>query len=511
MASDSGRFFKDRLPSGTSRTITDLVISSVRALGDSPRELWLKESFLTKFVDTHTDPPIVRRTRAINKWLACERDNYATNCRLVTVLQDFNILPGVEFGDFIDRVSSIVRSVIGDTVPWDYLHGGFSGGASTSRRRNAAHPARKFLGKLDATGDCIGYHDDIQGDSPVWGELWRQTDSVLLPVPGNVLFTVPKNATIDRCAAKEPDLNMYLQRGIGNYIRDCLRQRGIDLNDQSKNRRLAWRGSLPASHPLALDLATVDLSSASDSVTCALVDLVCPPIIVGVMRDLRSPVTLVDGEEHVNEMFSSMGNGFTFELESLLFYSIAKAVTYFEGARGPISVYGDDIIIPRTAFLSLRMALEFLGFSVNTEKSFYEGAFRESCGGHYYLGSDVTPFFLRKPVETVPELIQIMNQIRLWSVRGSLDIDGSDPRYDLKDEAGMLFCPLGALWCELSKHVPRKLYGVGLWVCHPSRFLRGRRLFLSPRNQSSYASCRGSLLAMVTHRTGPDFPRGFKP
>jgi hypothetical protein len=453
-------YFKENLSDDTSRMITSAIIDFVNALdGTKPRIKWLQEQFLTKFVSTDTAPPLTRRTRAINKWLACERNNAATNDRLLTVTPDFNILPRVEFSTFIDRVKTIIRDIVGDTIPWNYLHGGFSGGASTSHRRNCSHPARKFLGKLDVTTDASELASEVISDSPVWGNMWSQSDSILAEVSGNVLFTVPKNATIDRCAAKEPDLNMYLQRGIGNYFRDCLHQVGVNLNDQSKNRRFAWRGSLPTTHPAALDLATVDLSAASDSVTCSLVDLVMPEVIASLMGSVRSPTTMIDGDSHVNEMYSSMGNGFTFELESLLFYSIAKSVCYFGGYKGPISVYGDDIIIPRLAFHDLEYVLEFLGFSVNPEKSFYTGAFRESCGGHYYFGSDVTPFYLRKPIQTVTDLINILNQIRLWSVRGSLGIDGSDPRFPLKERAGILICPFGELWVKLSKFVPRKLFG----------------------------------------------------
>ena len=151
-------------------------------------------------------------------------------------------------------------------------------------------------------------------------------------VNGNVMFTVPKNSEIDRCACKEPDLNMFLQKGFGNQIRYLLKKKaGVDLNNQLINRELARVGSVDGS------LMTVDLSSASDSVTSALVGRLLPPDWFWYLDLVRSPVTMIDGEVHLNEMFSSMGNGFTFELESLLFYAITRATAYFGGWNGHIS------------------------------------------------------------------------------------------------------------------------------------------------------------------------------
>jgi len=185
---------------------------------------------------------------------------------------------------------------------------------------------------------------------------------------------------------------MFIQKGIGNYFRKCLRTHNINLNDQSINRSLAREGSITGK------LATLDLSSASDSVSMGLVALLLPECWCTLLDSVRSPVTIIDGDEHLNHMYSSMGNGFTFELESLLFFAITKACCYFRGSRGVVSVYGDDIICPTDVVPELTYALSFFGFSVNSEKSYDSGPFRESCGGHYYDGFDITPFYIRKPI-----------------------------------------------------------------------------------------------------------------
>jgi hypothetical protein len=257
-------------------------------------------------------------------------------------------------------------------------------------------------------------------------------------VPGNVLFTVPKKTDIDRVACKEPDLNMFIQKGIGNHFSDCLLRIGINLNDQSINRSLARVGSITK------ELCTLDLSSASDSVSEGLVALFLPEIWYTLLDAVRCQVTIIDGEEHRNQMFSSMGNGFTFELESLLFYTITRAVAYFTGTPGRISVYGDDIICPTEMSANLIWVLQYFGFSTNEEKSCITGSFRESCGGHYHDGLDITPFFIKKPIIKMEDLLDIANKLRQWS-----EIDG----------IGCLDPETEEIWLWLKSFIPNDLWG----------------------------------------------------
>ena len=416
--------------------LTDLLIEGVQKLPDCPSVRYLQSQFLSKFVSKDTDPALTRRQRAMNKWLAVERDNEATNDRLVTTHGAFQILPRVTWSRFQEKLRSVIVAILGDTPPIETLIGGFSGGASTSKSRTSSQPARKFTGEADVTSAALPWFLLVMGEMPGWGAL--VPDLAINEVTGNVFFTVPKNTEIDRVACKEPDLNMFLQKGIGDFIRQRLRKVGIDLNDQTRNQRLAQKGSYDGT------LATIDLSSASDSVSRGLVELVMPITWYTLLDDVRSPVTVIDGENHSNEMFSSMGNGFTFELESLLFYAIARTTAYFRGVSGVISVYGDDIICPSELAEDLYWVLEFLGFTVNETKSFYNGSFRESCGGHYDNGVDITPFYLRKPIETLTDLIVILNQVRKWADRWNIDI--LDPRVE-------------ELWFTMASHVPARFWG----------------------------------------------------
>ena len=149
------------------------------------------------------------------------------------------------------------------------------------------------------------------------------------------LTTVPKNSKTDRCIVIEPGLTTFLQLGLGGYLKARLKVFGLDLSHgQEKHRSIVLQASKDC------ELATVDLSAASDSVTKQLVILLLPFEWWSLLDDLRVKTTLVDGQIHVLEMFSSMGNGFTFELESLLFYAITRVVCRLNGFRGRISVYG---------------------------------------------------------------------------------------------------------------------------------------------------------------------------
>jgi hypothetical protein len=398
---------------------------------------YLKEEILTKYVSHETDPPGDRRQRAINKWLATERENEATNDRLLLTPEEYNILPRVTYGSFVGWCQDTIRDIIGDTVPLEALIGSFSGGASTSRKRTSSQPASKYLGKAHVTQRCLEIFNQLADEMPGW---LREGDHPLEieVVPGNVMFTVPKKTDIDRCACKEPDLNMFIQKGIGSHFRDCLRRVGINLNDQSINRSLAREGSLTGR------LATLDLSSASDSVSEGLVALFLPETWHTHLDAVRCQVTVIDGEEHRNSMFSSMGNGFTFELESLLFYVLARATAYFTGTKGVVSVYGDDIICPTDMVHDLMWILGYFGFSVNTDKSFTEGPFRESCGGHYHDGYDITPFYIRKPIDSMPDLIDVANKLRHW---------GECPVTSVIDPL------VEEIWLWLKSMVPNVLWG----------------------------------------------------
>lgn len=424
---------------------TIISLGKESALDDTSVFRWsyLESEYLSKFVGQETASAELRKARAIEKWLSVEQRNAQTNIRLYTRSCQFaGRVEGRRFSfssdEVIERARLLIARVIGDE-PDPEAVGNFSSGASTSLRRELGNAARKFTVQAHVTPTSwLWSIPELMGYA-----TWRAQNKELLQpefVRGNVLFTVPKTTEIDRVAAKEPDFNMWAQKRLGDQIRGHLRRFGIDLNDQGKNQSLARKA-------LSAGLATVDLSSASDSMTSSLVGLLLPPGWFVELNAHRSPETLIGQDWHENAMFSSMGNGFTFELESLLFYALTRTVCSFVGLPGRVSVYGDDIIAPSAVVRHLKRVFGFFGFLVNPKKTHSEESdlLRESCGAHYYAGYDVKPFYVRGPLSTQEDLIHLLNSFRKW-----LDVEPfsfEHPEY-IRD-----------LWWEMAKGVDRRLWG----------------------------------------------------
>jgi hypothetical protein len=61
--------------------------------------------------------------------------------------------------------------------------------------------------------------------------------------------------------------------------------------------------------------------------------------------------------------------------------------------------------------------MAFYGFRVNGEKSFKDSPFRESCGSHHYLGSDLKPVYLRGELTSLHAIYSLANAIRRLAKR----------------------------------------------------------------------------------------------
>ena len=423
-----------RLPESVTAAIRDL--TKFLDGQEDTASTYLRSEFLSKFCAEDLVPADVRRKAAIDKWLGTERKNADTNRRLRGLDRGYNILPRVTWFSFLKFAQRIIEQILGE-LSNEHIVGSLSGGASTSRRRTESKPAQKFVGQADVTKEAAYLVDVIHHEVPLFRQ--RSIFYNLREVEGAELFTVPKKTDIDRCACKEPDVNMFLQKAVGRHIRRRLLRFGINLNDQSINRRLAHVGSIDGS------LATLDLSSASDTVTISCVEALLPRDWFLYLNDIRSQSVVVDGTVVRTGMFSSMGNGFTFELESLIFYALMRTTAYFGGFRGVISIYGDDIIIPSGMYDDACWVLDVFGFTPNPDKSFHEGPFRESCGGHYHSGEDVSPFYLKREATHLTDLIRVCNQLRLWAL--------SEPSRQY------LLPSTYVMWNELASYVPRELWG----------------------------------------------------
>jgi hypothetical protein len=354
---------------------------------------------------------------------------------------DFRRAGLVLFGDVLSRLDEEIYR-IDDSIKGISLRPKHGPGSTAERilgnqkwipktwtsRLEAIFPARDFLIPNER------YYEDL--------------DSIDMVEPGAEqpvrVISVPKTLKSPRVIAIEPVCMQYAQQAISRRLVDLLEgdsilKHLIGFTDQMPNRRLASEGSVDGR------LATLDLSSASDLVSNQLALLITRhhPWLSQAMQASRSRKADVPGFGVIRlAKFASMGSALCFPVEAMVFLTvvflgIARDLrvpvtrTLLQEYVGRVRVYGDDIIVPAEHVRSVVDSLEAFGFLVGLDKSFWNGRFRESCGGDYYSGEDVTPVRCRRPIPTsrkdaegVISLVAMRNlfyQKGLWATTRWLD------------------------------------------------------------------------------------------
>lgn len=314
----------------------------------------------------------------------------------------------------------------------------------------------RWIGALDHwyRKRCNNYYAPIDVD-----DFWLRILSV---VDGSRITTVPKSARTDRTIAIEPLLNVYLQLGVDRVFKSRLKKRWkYDLSTQKVNRDLAKEGAAVGNY------ATIDLSAASDTISLKICEILLPPAWYDFLCDIRSPKGVLDGYKGSFEKISSMGNGFTFALESLIFGAIVRHVMRRRKNHGKTAVYGDDLIVPTCVAPDVVSLLELCGFSINSDKSFLSGPFRESCGSDWFLQYNVRPVFLKRPARTVMDLFYIHNRLYAqeanlhWSWEVSFQKTRRYIRQYIPKKFGRMYGPISET-TDAYLFSPRRLPGVGL-------------------------------------------------
>jgi hypothetical protein len=306
---------------------------------------------------------------------------------------------------------------IQETLDLGYMFDLWRFGPGASNGIKGTHTAEKIVQPMSCTTACVPLVLMLRRNNPYFRlhDSLRRQDGYTV-VEGSRLTTVPKNEDTERTIAIEPSGNMALQLAAGRYLEDVLRSIGLDITKQQpKNKALARSGSISNS------LATIDLKSASDCISPELVRTLMPSKWFDLLMTLRSPTTeLPTGETVKLNMISTMGNGYTFPLMTLI---ISSLIYGFRCSRGgpnlfidwtSTAVFGDDIVIPAHEYEGFSRVLQGAGFIVNHDKSYSEGPFRESCGGDYYNGADVTPFYV-KDLSHDTSIYVAINQVLEWS------------------------------------------------------------------------------------------------
>lgn len=386
---------------------------------------YLATCFLSKsdFLQTGYDT----KDRALVKLLKTEVTCLETNRRLRS---EDAVEKGI-YGAYFFSMRHKISDILGDFDIEEFFESPAWGPGSTTKITGCdVGSTRKFqeeTGITAATYTLLG--SILPTLYPTWfgqedGEVNNlNCHSTLTISESNTVFTVPKNSKTDRVAAKEPGINSWFQKSAGDMIRCRLKRRGIDLDNQSINQKLSKVA-------VAKHLATVDFSSASDTIAFKLVEYLLPIRWFTVLNALRCKSgKMPSGETITWQKFSSMGNGFTFELEALIFYAAALvACDHVSIGYKDVSVYGDDVIIPEVAFAFFQELCTEAGFSINADKSFSSGLFRESCGSHWFETVDVKPIYFKKELSDAFSVFKLANGIRRLSHRRN-NFCGCDRRF----------------------------------------------------------------------------------
>ena len=377
------------------------------------------DNLVTEFVRKHSGLPTTfnRRSNAEKKYMEAERLCALTNSRFVNLNAKYFYGPGEpQIGDFLLSVKKRTGKVLG-RIP-NEVNPRFGPGATVDDR-----------GRLTTVIDKMVSIPTVTTSAKAFLELWKHTAwgrgylvrpekrGRIRDVNSGRFVTVPKDAKTDRSIEIQPSINVFYQLGVGAHMRQRLKRWGIDLeNGQEVHRRVACEASLSGNY------STIDLSSASDTISIEVVKALIPGDWYDLLASLRTcRSSMPHGKNVWLAKFSAMGNGYTFELETLIFASLVQCTLEASGlphkAGRDFWVYGDDIIVPTCATRAVLAVLAYCGFVPNPRKTFSTGQFRESCGGDFFGGKPVRAHYLKEEPHEPHDIISLANGLRRCWIR----------------------------------------------------------------------------------------------
>lgn len=369
--------------------------------------------------------------------LAALKKFEAINISISTAPFDFKAQSEAEscFWDYFrnEVASATDQRAFGQSFDLDFIRDHMGVGPGAAQKANSACMVTKlFAGPVSYTNpELIDLYRAALAGTGIWAEaeMLRFNSFGFVRVKGDKVFFAPKNREISRTCCTPPLLNQLIQMAIGAFLEQAL-ERDFDINLSTQpdlNRELARLGSLE--WETRNGFCTTDLVSASDCMALSLIDaVIVNPVLKRAMMISRSELaTLPSGKMMRLNMVSTMGNGFTFPLQTLLFACAVKAVYQLMGiplsCRGSknYAVFGDDIIVRKDAYDFLNRMLGKLGFTVNVQKSYSNGPFRESCGHDYFAGRNVRGVYVVS-LESPQEVVSVINRLNRWSAYHSIEL-----------------------------------------------------------------------------------------
>lgn len=457
----------------------------VRSYQDA--EQYCRDNCITTFLKK-LDDGVTRADHiadAKNLFFALEEKNQLTNRRFINYEAGyFRNTDELAHWDLIQVARRKIKRILGAAPKWDEINWKHGPGTAIGFSGREASLIKKLSTTRTTVSSVLLAEADFSLEflNPLAIQYFCVTDY-------NRFSTVPKDCKKRRLIAVEPLANMAFQLGLGRVMRSRLNRMGLLLEDaQATHNRLAQNASITK------HLATLDLSNASDLVSLELVRALIPPDWFRMLIACRSPQTSVDGQMYTLHKFSSMGNGYTFELETLIFYALAAACC---GSAESVSVYGDDTIIPDSYADALIKLLEFSGLEVNQSKSFSgQCSFRESCGGDFFEGLPVRGIYLKRMPKEPSDWIALANQVRRYALQiGPLSKTGYMP-----------------LWSYCVSQIPRRLRfsgpeHLGDLVLHTEDWVPKLRKIVKDDFGGLFPMVKGILPLIRKHRWAEDDKR----
>jgi hypothetical protein len=304
----------------------------------------------------------------------------------------------------LQQVADLVCSSLGEFDPFAHRAKHGPGAVTDFKFGDDKYRFRSWSRRLDKV---FPYSDFGVANFSLWVDNVLQNE-----VPGDSdlpakLAAVPKTITKPRLIAVESVASQWCQQILLDFfctrIENTLLRSFISFRKQEYNGELALRASHEQSH------ATIDLSNASDRISCWHIERLFRRSR-GLLHALRSTRTAWLRQDICGHLprytylrkYSTMGNGTTFPVQSLFFLAAAIACELYVHKRRvsfkevralagkQIRVFGDDIITPNTSSGVLVELLHHLGLKVNDSKTFEQGKFKESCGVDAFDGHNVT-------------------------------------------------------------------------------------------------------------------------
>jgi hypothetical protein len=289
-----------------------------------------------------------------------------------------------------------VRQVVSEMYDWEKICReidnidpagmNFSSGAAANSRATTGDKVMALL-----TGEHEEYFLPCFGTWMVNRPATRRNE--IRPVK---VLAVPKSYKASRIIAMDDVFNLAMGMEIEHIFRNQDRDAGdsswINLEDQTINQKYAQHGSEFG------DAATLDASHASDLISKSLFVDLFPVAYVTRVMPLLPQLCEVEGTVRSLQMASTSGNTLTFRHETIVYRAVVTAAErYYRDLVGPITsyawAYGDDAIVNSAAADIAVYFFSRLGLIINTDKSYAQGPFRESCGKDYLYGTDVSSIY----------------------------------------------------------------------------------------------------------------------